>query len=160
MQTEAGERPIRVAIPNKGRLSERALRLFEQAGLKPEFRGERALVASLGDQFQAIFVRAADIPEYIADGAAELGVTGADLLAESGRKVIELLDLGFGRCRLAVAAKDDSDIERAVTFPQEPVSLRPFQISLESISNPWRSRSKSLRCAGRSRSRPTWEWPT
>lgn len=111
-------RPIRVALPNKGRLSERALELFEQAGLRPEFRANRALVASLGDDFQAIFVRAADIPEYLADGAAEVGVTGADLVAESGKDVDEILDLGFGRCRLVLAARDESSIRSGSDLPE------------------------------------------
>ncbi len=108
---------LRIALPNKGRLSERALELFEQAGLKAEFTSERALMASLGRDFQAIFVRAADIPEFVADGAAELGVTGADLLAESGRDVEELLDLGFGRCRLVVAVKDESAAQGPADLP-------------------------------------------
>jgi ATP phosphoribosyltransferase len=79
------DRRIRIAIPNKGRLSEQTLELFEQAGLKAAFRADRALIASLGEDFQAIFVRAQDIPEFVADGAAELGVTGSDLVRESGR---------------------------------------------------------------------------
>lgn len=111
------DRRIRVALPNKGRLSERALDLFEEAGLKPEFRADRALMASLGNDFQAIFVRAADIPEYLADGAAELGVTGADLVAESGKDIEEVLDLGFGRCRLALAVRDESSIQTAADLP-------------------------------------------
>jgi ATP phosphoribosyltransferase len=101
---------ITVAVPNKGRLSEKSLSLLERAGLRAEFTSERALVASLGDDFQAIFVRAADIPEFVADGAAQVGITGADLVAESGRDVDTLLDLGFGRCRLAVAVPEQSDI--------------------------------------------------
>lgn len=113
----APERPIRVALPNKGRLAEQALDLFESAGLKPSFSGARALVASLNDDFQAIFVRAADIPEYIADGAAEVGVTGSDLVTESGREVTELLDLGFGRCRLSIAVKDESSVRSAADLP-------------------------------------------
>lgn len=111
------DRPMRVALPNKGRLSEQALDLFEQAGLKAAFAADRALIASLGDEFQAIFVRTQDIPEYIADGAAELGVTGADCVAESGRDVTELLDLGFGACRLVVAAKDESTARSADELP-------------------------------------------
>jgi ATP phosphoribosyltransferase len=100
---------LRIAIPNKGRLSEDALELFETAGLRPEFRADRALVARLGDAFQAIFVRAQDIPEFVADGAAEIGITGSDLVAETNRpEVRELLDLGFGRCRLVVAAREDA----------------------------------------------------
>jgi ATP phosphoribosyltransferase len=101
---------LRIALPNKGRLSQKALDLFETAGLRAEFAAERALVAQLGPDFEAIFVRAADIPEYVADGAADLGITGADLVAESGRAVPELMDLGFGRCRLSVAVPESSGI--------------------------------------------------
>lgn len=111
------DRPIRVALPNKGRLSEQALDLLEQAGLRPAFAADRALMAALGDDFQAIFVRTQDIPEYVADGAAELGVTGADCVAESGRDVTEVLDLGFGRCRLVVAAKDESEVRVPADLP-------------------------------------------
>ena len=108
---------LRIALPNKGRLSDEALSLFERAGLQAQFRADRALVASLGSDFQAIFVRAADIPEFVADGAAELGVTGADLVAESGHDVAELLDLGFGRCRLVVAVRDESEIDDPADVP-------------------------------------------
>ncbi|MEX2467853.1 MAG: ATP phosphoribosyltransferase [Gemmatimonadota bacterium] len=111
------ERRIRIAIPNKGRLSEQTLELLEQAGLKAAFRADRALIASLGEDFQAIFVRAQDIPEYVADGAAELGVTGSDLVQESGRDVEEILDLGFGRCRLIVAVKDEAAARSAKDLP-------------------------------------------
>lgn len=111
------ERPTRVALPSKGRLSERALEIFEQAGLRPAFAADRALLASLGESFEAIFVRAQDVPEYVADGAAELGVTGHDCVAESGRGVEELLDLGFGRCRLVVATRDESPARSASELP-------------------------------------------
>src|SRR5690606_36126627 len=86
-------------------------------GLKAAFRADRALMAALGDDFQAIFVRAQDIPEFVADGAAELGVTGSDLVAESGREVQEILDLGFGRCRLIVAVKEDAPARTARDLP-------------------------------------------
>jgi ATP phosphoribosyltransferase len=108
---------LRIALPNKGRLSEQALELLETAGLRAEFGSDRALVARLGPDFQGIFVRASDIPEFVADGAADVGVTGADLVAESGREVRELLDLGFGRCRLAVAVPEASGIEHATEVP-------------------------------------------
>jgi len=101
---------IRIALPNKGRLAEGARELLERAGLEVDARADRALQASLGEEFSAIFVNARDIPEYVADGAADLGITGADLVAESARSVDVLLDLGFGRCRLAVACSEDSGI--------------------------------------------------
>src|SRR6185437_7170280 len=64
---------LRIALPNKGRLSEDARELFADAGLEVRARGERALTAALGDAFEAIFVRAQDIPEFVADGAADVG---------------------------------------------------------------------------------------
>ena len=102
---------LRIALPNKGRLSEEARELFTDAGLEIRAAGPRALTASLGSEFQALFVRAQDIPEFVADGAADAGVTGLDLIRESGRDLDELADLGFGACRLAVAAKDDSGVQ-------------------------------------------------
>lgn len=101
---------IRIALPNKGRLAEGARELLERAGLEFDTRGDRALQASLGDDFLALFVNARDIPEFVADGAADLGITGRDLVVESGRDVVVLLDLGFGRCRLALAASEDSEV--------------------------------------------------
>jgi ATP phosphoribosyltransferase len=101
---------LRVALPNKGRLAEDVRELFRDAGLEVRARGERALVASLGGEFEAILVRAKDIPEFVADGAADVGVTGWDLVCESQRTLGMLLDLEFGACRLVVAARDDSGV--------------------------------------------------
>jgi ATP phosphoribosyltransferase len=101
---------LRVALPNKGRLADDVRELFGDAGLEVRARGERALIASLGGEFEAILVRAKDIPEFVADGAADVGVTGWDLVCESQRELGMLLDLEFGGCRLVVAARDDSGI--------------------------------------------------
>ncbi len=99
---------LRIALPNKGRLSDDTRELFADAGLEVRSRGDRALTASLGGEFEAIFVRAQDIPEFVADGAADAGVTGWDLVAESERSLDMLLDLEFGKCRIVVAAREDS----------------------------------------------------
>lgn len=101
---------IRIALPNKGRLAEGARELLEHAGLEFDARGDRALQATLGEDFVALFVNARDIPEFVADGAADIGITGRDIVAEAARDVEVLLDLGFGKCRLAVAAIDESEI--------------------------------------------------
>ncbi len=103
---------LKIALPNKGRLSEEVRELFNDAGLEVRARGERALTASLGGEFEAIFVRAQDIPEFVADGAADAGVTGWDLVCESGRELELLMDLEFGRCRLVVAAREESGIQK------------------------------------------------
>ena len=119
---------LRIALPNKGRLADDTRQLFNDAGLDVRSRGDRALSACLGGVFEAIFVRAEDIPEFVADRTADLGVTGWDLASESDRDVCSLLDLEFGRCRLAVAATEDSEIATvcdiragarvATTFPR------------------------------------------
>ena len=122
---------LRIALPNKGRLADDARELFADAGLPALARGDRALTASLGGEFEAIFVRAADIPEFVADGAADAGVTGWDLVCESGRSLDTLLDLGFGRCRIVVAVKDDgtrrddgAPVRVATVFPR--ITARHF----------------------------------
>jgi ATP phosphoribosyltransferase len=101
---------LRLALPNKGRLSDDTRSLLADAGLGVRAVPDRALIASLGGEFEAIFVRAADIPELVADGAADAGITGWDLVAESGRALQSRLDLGFGRCRLVIAARAESGV--------------------------------------------------
>ncbi len=97
---------IAVALP-KGRLFGAALELFGRLGCA----GIGALVDSRrlthedparGLRFLAL--KPVDIPTYVEHGAADMGIVGKDLLLEQGRDVYEPLDLGFGRCRLIVAA--------------------------------------------------------
>lgn len=108
---------LRIALPNKGRLNEDARSLLADAGLEVRASSDRALVASLGGEFEAIFVRAQDIPEFVADGAADAGITGWDLVRESGRPLESLLDLGFGRCRLVVATREDHPARDVAALP-------------------------------------------
>lgn len=108
---------LRIALPNKGRLSDDARDLFNQAGLEVRVSGDRALSASLGGEFEAIFVRAQDVPEFVADGAADAGITGFDIASESDRDITSLLDLEFGRCRLVVAGREDSPCQSVTEMP-------------------------------------------
>jgi ATP phosphoribosyltransferase len=101
---------IRVALPNKGRLIEDIRALFDDAGLPIRGASERSLVASIGGEFEAIFVRAESIPALVAGGAADVGITGWDLVCEANRDLVSLLDLEFGKCRLVVAVKDDGGV--------------------------------------------------
>jgi len=104
---------VKIAIPNKGRLQDPAIRLLEDAGVGVIDRGERQLFARTRDKFvDLVFVRAQDIPQLVAQGAMDLGITGYDLVVESGAKVVELLDLRFGRARMVVAASEKSGIKR------------------------------------------------
>ena len=108
---------LKIALPNKGRLADDTRELFGDAGLPVLTKGDRALSASLGGEFEALFVRAQDIPEFVADGVADVGVTGWDLVRESGRPVEGRLDLGFGECRLIAAAREDSVVKTLDDIP-------------------------------------------
>jgi ATP phosphoribosyltransferase len=132
---------IRIALPNKGRLAEDARELLERAGLAFDVTGERALQASLGGEFLALFVRAKDIPEFVADGAADLGITGRDLLVESGRTLVEVLDLGFGRCRVVIAAREESDI---MSIADVPSGARVATVFPQLASECFRARQREV----------------
>jgi ATP phosphoribosyltransferase len=106
-------RRLRLAIPNKGRLVEPTVRLLRDAGLVFE-AGERALEARVQNfELDILFVRTNDIAEFVADGVAELGITGLDLVAEAGSAVPQLRRLGYGRCRLTIAVPNDSPFRAA-----------------------------------------------
>jgi len=104
---------MRIAVPNKGRIHEPSLSLLERAGLPVVDGADRKLYADTVDpDVTVLFARAADIPEYVADGAADLGITGLDQAEEAGHPSVKaLLDLEFGECRLVLAAPEDGDVE-------------------------------------------------
>src|SRR3954449_2951617 len=100
---------LKIAVPVKGRLREPAVALLEDAGLGPESPGERALAFPCRNApVDVLLVRAADVPEYVQDGAVDCGITGLDLVEERGVHVEELLRLGFGSCTLEVAVPEES----------------------------------------------------
>jgi ATP phosphoribosyltransferase len=104
---------MRIAVPNKGRLHDPALDLLDRAGLHITDGMDRQLYAHTVDpDVTFLFARAADIPEYVSDGAADMGITGYDQYREAQvGDVTELLDLEFGSCRLVVASPEDDDVE-------------------------------------------------
>lgn len=101
----SGEKDLVIALA-KGRLAELSMDLFETIGIScPEMREKsRKLIfhnAEYGLKF--ILVKAGDVPTYVEYGAADIGVAGSDTLVEEGRNLYEMVDLGFGRCKMAVA---------------------------------------------------------
>ncbi len=99
---------LRLAIPNKGRLVEPTLRLLHDAGLVFE-EHDRSLVALVQNyELDILFVRTNDIIEFVGDGVADLGITGDDLLSETGAELPRVRPLGYGRCRLAAAVPNDA----------------------------------------------------
>ena len=104
---------LRIRIPSKGRLSELATELLNQAGLQFR-RQERTLFALVKHlPIDVIFLRTDDIPVLCGEGAIDLGITGSDLLDESGADVTIRMPLGVGHCRLSLCVPDDSPISSA-----------------------------------------------
>jgi ATP phosphoribosyltransferase len=109
---------IKIAVPNKGRLNERAVELLLKSGIDlGEDWGRKLYVMAKDQDIEIMFVRAQDIPAFIATGAIDIGITGEDLAAESGYKIKKLMDLEFGYCRLSVAAPEASGIKTADDIP-------------------------------------------
>lgn len=101
---------LRIGVPSKGRLSELAATLLHDAGLRFR-RPDRSLFARCRDlPVEIVFLRTADIPVLAAEGAIDLGITGADLIAESGVDLVHRLDLGVGNCRLALCVDVDANL--------------------------------------------------
>ena len=109
---------IKMAVPNKGRLNERAVELLLKAGIDlGEDWGRKLYVTAKEQNIEIMFVRAQDIPAFIATGAIDIGITGEDLAAESGYKIKKLMDLEFGICRLSVAAPESANIKTLGDIP-------------------------------------------
>jgi ATP phosphoribosyltransferase len=103
---------LRLAIPNKGRLVEPTLHLLHDAGLVFE-EHDRSLVSRVQNfDLDVLFVRTNDVIEFVGDGVADLGITGIDLLTETGAELPRIRELGYGRCRLAAAVPADTRYQR------------------------------------------------
>lgn len=97
---------LRVALA-KGRLYQPSVERFHRAGAAPAPDvGRRLLIPSSDPAIEFLVVKPGDVPVYVESGAADLGVTGTDVLRESNADVLEPLELGFGFCRLVVASPD------------------------------------------------------
>ena len=107
-----GDGALRLALPSKGRLAEPSVSLLRDAGLDFELSERRLTAAARNFQIDLLFVRTDDVPEYVADGLVDIGITGADLVAEQGRELETLLELGFGACALVLAAPRGTGAER------------------------------------------------
>ena len=102
---------IKIAVPSKGRISEPSINILEKAGLGLIDKNNRKLISkTFNENIEVMFARASDIPEFVNDGVADMGITGVDLIEESESDVVELLDLRFGQTKLVLAAPEESDI--------------------------------------------------
>jgi ATP phosphoribosyltransferase len=103
---------VKLALQMEGRLSDGSIELLHTVGLEFDSYRNRLFASCRNFDLELLFVRDDDIPEYVADGVADLGIVGRNLLYEYGRPVEEILPLHFGYCRLVIAVPDESPVER------------------------------------------------
>lgn len=119
--TKPSQPTVSIAVPNKGRLSEGTLGLLKRAGLAVDTsasNGRQLFAVTWSGRVRVLFVRAQDIPELVEDGVADLGITGLDLVLETGKRVKTVMDLGYGHCRLVAAVPEKTGFRELKDLPK------------------------------------------
>lgn len=111
-------RGLILAVPNKGRLRAPVLEVLDRANIRPLDEDRVYLTNTTMEGLQLLSIRATDIPIYVYYGIADIGITGRDVVAESGLEVYELADMKFGECNLVVAVKSESPYRDPCELPQ------------------------------------------
>ena len=106
-------KPLRIAL-TKGRLEKDTVKLLESAGYDctaVHEKGRRLIlpITNGETEINIVLAKAADVITYVENGVCDLGVVGKDTIMENGRSFYEILDLGFGKCRFALAGKKGKD---------------------------------------------------
>lgn len=96
-------RPLRVAVPNKGALSQAAAEILREAGYRQRTDSKALSVSDVDNDVEFFYLRPRDIALYVGAGTLDVGVTGRDLLLDSGAAATEIVQLGFGRSRFHFA---------------------------------------------------------
>ena len=101
---------IRIAL-TKGRIEEKAIEIFEKAGYdcSPLHNKGRKLFFCIAPDVEVVLAKANDVITYVEHGVCDMGVVGKDTIMEMGRSLYEVMDLGFGKCRFALACKKGTD---------------------------------------------------
>jgi len=100
---------LKIALPNKGSLSEGAVQIVKEAGYRCRRYGRELMVRDRENDLEFIFLRPRDIAVYVHNGVLDLGITGRDLAVDSEADIVELLPLNFGRSDFYYAVPRESD---------------------------------------------------
>lgn len=132
---------LRLAIQKNGRLSEKSLDLLKAAGIRIENYTQQLLVKAQNFELEVLFIRDDDIPEYVQDGVADIGIVGENVILESQKDLDLIEKLGFGRCRLSLAVPKQfnynsiQDLEGKNIATTYPVILQKYLIENNINSN-------------------------
>jgi len=100
---------IRIAVQKSGRLSDKSLQLLKDCGIKFDNGGRKLATQAKNFPLEILFLRDDDIPQYVANGVADLGILGLNEVEEKDQKVDVIKQLGFAGCRLSLAVQKDVD---------------------------------------------------
>src|SRR5882757_695099 len=118
---------LKIAIQKSGRLYEESVKLLKECGIELNNGNKQLKAVAYNFPIEIYFLRDDDIPQYVADGVADIGIVGENVLAEGEHKVEIVEKLGFGRCRLSLAIPKSFDFEHvgdianmriATTYPR------------------------------------------
>jgi len=146
---------IKIAIPSKGRISEPSINILEKAGLGLVDKNNRKLISkTFNDDIEVMFARASDIPEFVNDGVADMGITGVDLINENEADVSELLDLRFGQTKLVLAAPEESNIDSIEDIDENMKVATEFPVLTEKYFNEKGLNLKIVKLSGSTEAAP------
>ncbi len=119
---------IRIAIQKSGRLSEKSIALLKECGISFS-NGSNALKATSENfPLEILYLRDDDIPQYVADGVADIGIVGENVVLEKNKKVNKLENLGFGKCRLSLAVRREEAYKGLSWFEGKKIATSYPQI--------------------------------
>ena len=102
---------LKLAIQKNGRLTDKTLQLLRTCGLDIENYSERLLVSARNFDLDLLFLRDDDIPEYVQNGVADLGIVGENVLKEKGSDVQTEIRLGYGKCKLRIGIPEEDELD-------------------------------------------------
>jgi ATP phosphoribosyltransferase len=102
---------LRLAIQKKGRLTDKSLQLLRNCSLDIEDYSERLIISARNFDLDILFLRDDDIPEYVQDGVADVGIVGEDVVFERKANVQIIRKLGFGKCKLALGIPEGKELK-------------------------------------------------
>lgn len=123
---------LKIALQRSGKLAQGSLDLLKQMGLSFEVNQSTLSTSCRNFPIDLLFIRDDDIPEYVQDGIADLGIVGANVIVESERKVEEVLDLDFGYCRLSIAVPEGEEYENIEELEGKRIATS-YPVILQSV---------------------------
>ncbi|WKZ68246.1 MAG: ATP phosphoribosyltransferase [Melioribacteraceae bacterium] len=119
---------LKLAIQKKGRLSDKSLELLKSCGFDIENYSERLFISANNFKLDILFLRDDDIPEYVQDGVADIGIVGENVLIERGAKAEIIKKLGFGKCKLMIGVPEEEDISDLISLNEKRIATSHPQL--------------------------------